>query len=134
MKALISEFRLISLQLKHGQQVNEKCVNQTDLQNSSLAELWIWLTGDIPSHGGQNMSQHSFNKSNYWFRKLQEGQIEVAVSCSLKPATGSTDTKASLNDVIATALLEEVGKFAELSAETAFCYKFSAKNGFYVSA
>ena len=132
MKALISEFRLISLQLKHNQQVNEKCVNQTDLQNFSLAELWIWLTGDIPSHGGQNMSQHSFNKSNYWFRKLQEGQIEVGVSCSLKPATDSTDTKPSLNDVIATVLLEEVGKFAELSAETAFCYKFSAKNGFYV--
>ena len=133
MKVLISEFRLISLQLKHDQQVNEKCVNQTDLHNSSLAELWIWLTGDIPSHGGQNMSQHSVNKSNYWFRKLQEGQIEVAVSCSLKPATDSTDTKAYLNDVIAMVLLEEVAKFVKLShSETAFCYKFSAKKGFYV--
>ena len=82
MKALISEFRLISLQLKHDQQVNEKCVNQTDLQNSSLAELWIWLTGNIPSHGGQNMSQQSFDKSNNWFRKSLEGQIEIGrASC-----------------------------------------------------
>ena len=68
MKALISEFRLISLQLNCDQQVDEKCVNQTYLQNSSIkrAALWTWLTGENPSHGGQNMSQHSFIKSNYW--------------------------------------------------------------------
>ena len=133
MKALISEFRLISLQLKHDQQVNEKCVNQTDLQNSSLAELWIWLTGNIPSHGGQNMSQQSFDKSNNWFRKSLEGQIEASVSCSVKPATDSNDTKPSLNDVIAMVLMEEVKKIGDLSlSETALCYELSAKNGSYI--
>ena len=135
MKALISEFRLISLQLRYEQQVDEKCVNQTDIQNSpvKLADLWTCLTGNNLSHDGQNMSQHSFIKSNYWFRKLQEGQIEVGVSCSLKPATESSDTKASLNDVISMVLMKEVAKFAELShSKTAFCYKLSAKNGFYV--
>ena len=135
MKELISEFRLISLQLKYDQQVDEKCVNQTDKQNSSikLADVWTCLTGDNPSYGSQNMTQHSFNKSNYWFRKLQEGQIKVGVSCSFKPATDSNDTKASLNDVISMVLMKEVAKFAELShSKTAFCYKFSARNGFYV--
>ena len=135
MKELISEFRLISLQLKYDQQVDEKCVNQTDIQNSSikLADLWACLTGHNPSYGGQNMTQHSFNKSNDRFQKLQEGQIEVGVSCSFKPATDSNDTKASLNDVILMVLMKEIAKFAELShSKTAFCYKFSAKNGFYV--
>lgn len=135
MKVLFSEFRLISLQLKHDQQVDEKCVNQTDLKNSSikLAALWTWLTGDNPSHGGQNMSQHSLIKSNYRFRKLVEGQIEVRVSCSLKPAVDLNGTEASLNDVIATMLIEEAAKFSDLShSETAFCYKLSAANGSYV--
>ena len=135
MKVLISEFRLISLQLKHDQQVDEKCVNQTDLKNSSikLADLWTWLTGDNPSQGGQNMSQHSLIKSNYRFRKLVEGQIEVRVSCSLKPAVDLNGTEASLNDVIAMMLIEEVATFADLShSETAFCYKLSAANGSYV--
>ena len=134
MKTLISEFRLISLQLKHDQQVDEKCVNQTDLQNLSikLADLWTWLTGDNPSHGGQNISQHSFIR-NYWFRKLLEGQMEVRVLCSLKPAVDLNDAKPSLNDVIAMVLIEEVAKFADLShSETAFCYKLSAANGRYV--
>ena len=133
MKVLISEFRLISLQLKHDQQVNEKCLNQTDLHNSSLAELWIWLTGDIPSHGGRNMSQQSFNKSNNWFRKSLEGQTEASVSCSVKPATDSNGTKPSLNDVIAMVLMEEVKKIGDLSlSETALCSKLSAKNGSYI--
>ena len=135
MKVLISEFRLISLQLKHDQQVDEKCVNQTDLKNSSikLAALWTWLTGDNPSQGAQNMSQHSFIKSNYRFRKLVEGQIEVRVSCSLKPAVDLNGTEASLNDVIAMMLIEEAATFADLShSETAFCYKLSAANGSYV--
>ena len=135
MKALISEFRLISLQLKHDQQVDEKCVNQTDILNSStkLADLWTWLTGHNLSHDGQNMSQHSFIKSNYWFRKLPEGQIEVRVSCFLKLAVDLNDTGASLNDVIAMVLIEEVAKFADLSYfETAFCYKLSAESGSYV--
>ena len=135
MKALISEFRLISLQLKYDQQVDENCLNQTDIQNSSikLADLWTCLTGDNLSHGGQNMSQHSFIKSNYWFRKLPEGQIEVRVSCFLKRAVDLNNTEASLNDVIAMVLIEEVAKFADLSHfETAFCYKLSAENGSYV--
>ena len=135
MKAHISQFRLISLQLNCDQQVDEKCVNQTDLQNSSikLAALWTWLTGDNPRQGGQNMSEHSFIKSNYWFRKLVEGQIEVRVSCSLKPSVDFNGTEASLNDVIAMMLIEEVTTFADLShSETAFCYKLSAANGSYV--
>ena len=135
MKALISEFRLISLQLRYEQQVDEKCVNQTDIQNSpvKLADLWTCLTGNNLSHDGQNMSQHSFIKSNYWFRKLPEGQIEVRVSCFLKLAVDLNDTEASLNDVIAMELIEEVAKFADLSHfETAFCYKLSAENGSYV--
>lgn len=135
MKVLFSEFRLISLQLKHDQQVDEKCVNQTDRKNSSikLADLWTWLTGDNPSQGGQNMSQHSLIKSNYRFQKLVEGQIEVRVSCSLKPAVDLNGTEASLNDVIAMMLIEEVATFADLShSETAFCYKQSAANGSYV--
>ena len=135
MKVLFSEFRLISLQLKHDQQVDEKCVNQTDLKNSSvkLAALWTWLTGDNPSHGGQNMSQHSLIKSDYRFRKLVEGQIEMRVLCSLKPAVDLNGTEASLNDVIAMMLIEEAAKFSDLShSEMAFCYKLSAANGSYV--
>ena len=133
MKALIAKFRLMTVQLKCDQHEDEKCLKQTGLQNSSLAELWTWLTGDIPSHEEQNVSQQSFNNSNNWFRKSLEGQIEVRVSCSLKPATNSNDTKPSMNDVIAMMLIEEVEKFAELSlSETALCYKLSAKNGSYV--
>ena len=131
MKALISKFRLITVQLKCDQQEDEKCLNHR--RNSSQAELWIWLTRDILSQGGQNMSQQSFNNSNNWFRKSLEEQIEVGVSCSLKPATDSNDTNPSLNDVIAMVLMEEVEKFTEPShSETAFCYKLSAKNGSYV--
>ena len=116
LKALISEFRLISLQLNCDQQVDEKCVKQKDLQNSSikLAALWTWLTGDNPSQGGQNMSEHSFIKSNYWFRKLVERQIEVRVSCSLKPAVDLNGTETSLNDVIAMMLIEEVEQFCRI--------------------
>ena len=134
MKALISKFRLITLQLKYDQQEAKQCLNQTSLQrNSSIAELWIWLTGDKPSHDGQNRSLHFFNKSNNWFQKLLEGQIELGVSCSLKPATDSNDTKPSVNDVIAMMLIEEVEKFAEFSiSETALCYKLLAENGSYV--
>ena len=100
-------------------------------RNSSLAGFWIWQTCNIPSHGGQNMSQHYFNKSNNWFRKSLEGQIEVGVSCSLKPATDSNDTNPSLNDVIAMVLLEEVANFTKFF-RSAFCYSFSANNGSYV--
>ena len=72
MKALISKFRLITLQLKYDQQEAKQCLNQTSLQrNASIAELWIWLTGDKPSHDGQNRSLHFFNKSkNCWRGKL----------------------------------------------------------------
>lgn len=134
MKALIFKFRLITLQLKYDQQEAKQCLNQTSLQrNSSIAELWIWLTGNKPSHDGQNWSLHFFNKSNNWFQKLLEGQIELGVSCSLKPATDSNNTKPSVNDVIAMMLIEEVEKFAEFSiSETALCYKLLAENGSYV--
>ena len=132
MKALISEFKVITVKLKYEQQEKKQCLNQTDLQRiSSLAELWIWLTGDNASHGGQNMSQHSFNKSNNWFRKSLEGQIEVGVSCFLKPATDSNDTKPSLDDVIAMGLLKEVANFTEFF-ESAVCYNLSVNNGSYV--
>ena len=76
---------------------------------------------------------HILHISNYWLQKLVEGQIEVRVSCSLKPAVDLNGTEASLNDVIAMMLIEEVATFADLShSETAFCYKLSAANGFYV--
>lgn len=77
MKALITKFRLIAVELKYDQHEDEKCLKQTGLPNSSLAELWTWLTGDIPSHDEQKASQQSFKKSNNWFRKSLEGQIEV---------------------------------------------------------
>lgn len=132
MKALISEFKIVTVQLKYEQQEGKQCSNQTDLKrNSSPAEFWIWQTCDIPSHGGQNISQHSFNKSNNWFRKSLEGQIEVGVSCSLKPATDSNDTNPSVNDVIAMMLLEEVANFTKF-LRSAFCYSLSANNGSYV--
>ena len=137
MKTLISEFRLITVQLNYEHQEDKKCLNQRNLQNSNIkpAELWTWLTGEIPSHGGQNVTQYSFNvsESNSWFRKSLEGQVEVGVSCSLKPAPDSNDTKPSVNDAIAMVLLKEVAKFAELPhSQTAFCYKLSVKNGSYV--
>ena len=79
------------------------------------------------------MSQQSFKKSNNWFRKSLEGQIEASLSCSLKPETNSEYTKPSLNDVIAMVLMEEVNKIGDLSlSETALCYKVSAKNGSYI--
>ena len=57
----------------------------------------------------------------------------MRVSCSLKPAIDLNGTEASLNDVIAMMLIEEVATFADLShSETAFCYKLSAANGSYV--
>ena len=132
MKVLISEFKIVTVQLKYEQQEEKQCSHLTDLKrNSSLAGFWIWQTCNIPSHGGQNMSQHYFNKSNNWFRKSLEGQIEVGVSCSLKPATDSNDTNHSLNDVIAMVLLEEVANFTKFF-RSAFCYSFSANNGSYV--
>ena len=133
MKALIAKFRLIVVQLKYDQHEDEKCLKQTDLPNSWPAELWTWLTGDIPSHEEQKMSQQSFKKSNNWFRKSLEGQIEASLSGSLKPETNSEYTKPSLNDVIAMVLMEEVNKIGDLSlSETALCYKVSAKNGSYI--
>ena len=132
MKALISEFKIVTVQLKCEQQEEKQCSNHTDIKrNSSPAESWIWQNCNIPSHGGQNMSQHSFNKSNNWFQKSLEGQIEVGVSCSLKPATDSNDTNPSVNDVIAMVLLEEVANFTKF-LRSAFCYSFSANNGSYV--
>ena len=132
MKALISEFKIVTVQLKYEQQEQKQCSNQTDLKrNSSPAEFWIWQTCHIPSHGGQNMSQHSFNKSNNWFQKSLEGQIEVGVSCSVKPAADSNDTNPSVNDVIAIVLLEEVANFTKF-LRSAFCYSLSANNSSYV--
>ena len=132
MKVLISEFKIVTVQLKVEQQEEKQCSHLTDLKrNSSLAGFWIWQTCNIPSHGEQNMSQHYFNKSNNWFRKSLEGQIEVGVSCSLKPATDSNDTNPSLNDVIAMVLLEEVANFTKFFS-SAFCYSFSANNGSFV--
>ena len=132
MKALISEFKIVTVQLKYEQQEEKQCSNQTDLKrNSSPAEFWIWQTCHIPSHGGQNMSQHSFNKSNNWFQKSLEGQIEVGVSCSVKPAADSNDTNPSVNDVIAMVLLEEVANFTKF-LRSAFCYSLSANNSSYV--
>ena len=137
MKTLISEFRLITVQLNYEHQEDKKCLNQRNLQNSTIkpAEIWTWLTGEIPSHGGQNVTQYSFNvsESNSWFRKSLEGQVEVGVSCSLKPAPDSNDTKPSVNDAIAMVLMKEVAKCVELPhSQTAFCYKLSVKNGSYV--
>ena len=87
MKVLISEYKIVTVQLKYEQQEEKQCSHLTDLKrNSSLAGFWIWQTCNIPSHGGQNMSQHSFNKSNNWFQKSLEGQIEVGVSCSFSHA------------------------------------------------
>ena len=132
MKAFISEFKIVTVRLKYEQQEEKQCSNQTDLKrNSSLAGFWIWQTCHIPSHGGQNMSQHYFNKSNNWFRKSLEGQIEVGVSCSVKPAADSNDTNPSVNDVIAMVLLEEVANFTNF-LRSAFCYSFSANNSSYV--
>lgn len=132
MKALISEFKIVTVQLKYEQQEQKQCSNQTDLKrNSSPAEFWIWQTCHIPSHGGQNMSQHPFNKSNNWFQKSLEGQIEVGVSCSVKPAADSNDTNPSVNDVIAMVLLEEVANFTKF-LRSAFCYSLSANNSSYV--
>ena len=132
MKAFISEFKIVTVQLKYEQQEEKQCSNHTDLKwNSSPAESWIWQTCHIPSHGGQNMSQHSFNKSNNWFQKSLEGQIEVGVSCSLKPAADSNDTNPSVNDVIAMVLLEEVANFTKF-LRSAFCYSLSANNSSYV--
>ena len=132
MKALISEVKIVTARLIYEQQEEKQCSNQTDLRrNSSLAEFWIWQTCHIPSHGGQNMSQHSFNKSDNWFQKSLEGQIEVGVSCSVKPAADSNDTNPSVNDVTATVLLEEVANFTEF-LRSAFCYSLSANNVSYV--
>lgn len=39
----------------------------------------------------------TFKKSNNWFRKSLEGQTEASVSCSVKPATDSNDTKPSFD-------------------------------------
>ena len=59
--------------------------------------------------------------------------MEVGVSCSLKPAPDSNDTKPSVNDAIAMVLMKEVAKCVELPhSQTAFCYKLSVKNGSYV--
>ena len=114
MKTLISEFRLITVQLNYEHQEDKKCLNQRNLQHSTIkaAEIWKLLTGEIPSHGGQNVTQYSFNvsESNSWFRKSLEGQVEVGVSCSLKPAPDSNDTKPSVNDAIAMVLMKEVAK------------------------
>ena len=132
MKALISEFKIVTVRLKYEQQEEKQCSNQTDLKrNSSPAEFWIWQTCHIPSHGEQNMSQHYFNKSNNWFQKSLEGQIEVGVSCSLKPAADSNDTNPSVNDLIAMVLLEEVANFTKF-LRSAFCYSLSANNSSYV--
>lgn len=137
MKTLISEFRLITVKLNYKHEEDKECLNPKNQQNSTIkpAEIWSWLTGNIPSNGGKNITQYSFNvsESNSWFRKSPEGQVEVGVSCSLKPASNSNDTKPSVNDVIAMVLMEEVAKFAELPhSQTAFCYKLSVKNGSYV--
>ena len=136
MIVLTSKFRVIDLQLTYKQQEGGGCLNQTDLQNSSLAELWKWLTGDIPSDGGQSITQHFFNTSNNCYRNPLEGQIAVGISCSLKPATNSNDIETNLNDVIALVVMEEVARFAgPLSLYgAAFCYKVTAENGSFVCA
>ena len=136
MLVLTSKFKITDLQLTYKQQEGEKCLNQTDLHNSSLAELWKWLTGDIPSDGGQSITQQFFNTSNNCYRNPLEGQIAVGISCSLKPAANSNAIETNLNDVIALVVMEEVARFAgPLSLYgAAFCYKVTAENGFFVCA
>lgn len=45
MKVLISNYRIVSLDLKLREYVDDSCLNQTDSYSSSrLAKVWIWST------------------------------------------------------------------------------------------
>ncbi|KAL9988867.1 hypothetical protein ACROYT_G003358 [Oculina patagonica] len=135
MKKLITEYELITLDLKFEQRVDDKCLNQTHLYNATKpASIWTWLTNNNPSRG-KNTSRQIIEDSGSvtWVRKAFEGQTEVQVLCDLRLTNDSTPNNAwaaSLNDLIALAIMEEVANSTGgLSySETILCYKESAKD------
>lgn len=137
MKKLISEYRLVTLDLTFEQRVDQKCLNQTNLYNSTKpADIWTWLSDDSDIRG-KNMTKQSIgeNSSVTWFRKSFEGQKEVTVVCDLRLTKDSAvnDTRPSLNDRIALVLMEEAANATELFySGPILCYKESTKNGSYV--
>ena len=138
MKKLVTEYSLITMDLAFEQRVDETCLNQTGLYNSTKpADSWTWLTENSRSRG-KNISKQSTggNGSVIWFRKSLEGEIEVTVSCDFRPTNDSavSDAPDSLNDLIAMLLIEGAANSSGglTNSGTILCYKESAKNGSYV--
>ena len=131
MKTLVLENKLITLNLKYEETVDDKCSNKTDsFQSTKPAEIWTWIGH---SEGGKVLlrSRRLNNNSVTSLRRTMEGQIEVLVFCYAKPTKDLSDRKQlSLNDIIAEELMEEVTNASGLSSE--LCYKLSAGNGSYV--
>ena len=131
MKTLLSENRLVSLNIKCEQRVDEKCLNKADFLNSiKLAEVWTWIGHHDQGKVVRSESKHVSNNAVILFEKTLEGQIEVAVSCSVKQIKDQSDKRPSLNDVITDVLTEEVARASVLSG--VLCYKASLSNGSYV--
>ena len=140
MKKLITEYRLITLDLKFEQRVDKKCLNQTNVYNvTKPADIWTWLADnrDNPQKGKYISRQPIGNDGSVaWFRKSFEGQIEVRVLCDLRITTlNNTDnTPAPLNDLIALVIMKDVANSSGVLSYTGtiLCYKESAKNGSFV--
>lgn len=131
MKTLLSENRLVSLNIKCEQRVDAKCLNKADFLNSiKFAEVWTWIGHHDQGKVVRSESKHVGNNAVILFEKTLEGQIEVAVSCSVKQIEDQSDRRPSLNDVIADVLTEEVTRAS--AHPGVLCYKASVSNGSYV--
>lgn len=133
MKVLISNYRIVSLDLKLREYVDDSCLNQTDSYSSSrLAKVWIWST--VGTHEKNVFyPPGSDGSSAMLFSKSVEGQIEGKVACTFNLSGDPTTQKlySSLNDLIAKVLMEEVEESTEVrQSGAALCYK--EQNGSYV--
>ena len=136
MKKLLSEYSLVTLDLKFDQRVHEECFNQTNLYNSTIpAKLWIWLAWNNQIRW-KNTSEQLHSGLDILSTKSFEGQLsEVTVVCFLRPYNDCDLTaRPSLNDLIAQTLIEKTTNgYTELpNSGTVLCYKEYIKSSVFV--
>lgn len=131
MKTLIGKYRLITIDLLFERCLDDKCTNQTATFNSTRTALnWMWSTANFlnADQSGNNVKR---------FSKSLEGHKQAKVLCSLKVSedVANNGTEPSINDLIATAMMEEVQRHSSselLQSRAVLCYKESAENSSYV--
>ncbi len=136
MKAGLSKYRIVSLDLTLRQYVDDKCLNQTDSYSASkLADAWMWSTAvNTVTHEKNVFYRPGSNGSSVTsFSKSVQGEIKRKVACTFNLSMDPTTQQlhSSINDVIANVLMEEVEEFTWQSGAV-LCYKEREQSTLYV--